>query len=290
MLSITIFFILITLVSTTVNSFWDSSRRTKRLIFFLALASSCGSIYQAYKDNDNYQNLHNLLATMVVSDSSLPSRFEESLEEAAISIAKQKGYETARLLRRNRSDQRSENSDFIISFYYYPTDIDTKSHIKCEEILHRIGLGCGYIHVTKMFLEKLVIEFSKGKNVETILKSEVLWIWDEIDLSDERFLQSINGIGRSAYITAATIVETKYNFQESPEKYQTEIRFDDDKHVVVAVKNGDCEYEFTSTGDGFLDRLVNIDAITRGGIIYAHILNFLIEEFSTDDTPICLGL
>ena len=286
MLSITIFLILITLASIAVNTFWDSSRRTKRLIFSLALASSCGSIYQAYKDNDNYKSLHNLLATMIVSDSSLPSGFEQHLEKAAISIANQEGYETARLWKNNKSDRVSGNSGYIIGFYH-PTN--TKSHIECEEILQWSGLGCGYVYVEKMSLEKLIIEFSKGNDIETILKNEVLWIWNEKDLSDERFLQSINGIGRSAYITATfaptTISNQKNDFQEFPEKYQTDIQFNDDKHIVIVIKNGDCKYEFISTDDGFLNRLVNIDAIARGGIIYAHILDFLAEEFN--DNPIC---
>ena len=289
-LNITIILIFIALAMTTVGLLGNRTLPTKLLIFSLALLSSSGVIYQTFRDELRYTNAFSMLEQLVIASSSLPPGFEERLEMAAEFIATQEGYSSSTL--RPREKWQSENFGYLIGFFNPP---DNKPRIGYEE--NDIGFEHGFVYVSKSSAYKLVIEFSKGNNIESVLKNEAFWKWEKIDLSDNRFLLSVNAIVTMAYRVAVeghsymVSKNPKYDFQQNPQKYRAEVRFQDgDKYIEVILTSDNCNLRpnncrcaVAKANQDFLRQLVNVDPITRGGRIFYYFYNLFLKEWDSNN-------
>ena len=268
-LNITIGLILITLASTTVSVFWKGTLRRKLLLLVLAGCSSIGAIYEAHEMERRAAAISGKLQSLILTGDSVPYGFEDALLRAANQIAIQENYSQA-MLQKTASEWNSEHFGYGIAFYEPSAERPLTGY---EEISMRSGYAHAFVYVSKSAIRDLVETFHKGSDLKAVLDEHTLWVWESADITDERFLQSIQGI---AYLAYSTATNSQYNreFQSNPEKFWIDLDIEEKERITVSARRRDVDgglrgsryvLDFMPWSD--LEELAGKDAITRGGMI-----------------------
>ena len=131
-----------------------------------------------------------------------------------------------------------------------------------------------------------MLTFLEGGDLKKALEERTLWVWENADMTDERFLQSMQGIAYLAYSTA-TSPQNSREFQRHPEKFWIDLDINDNKGITVLLRMRD-PAEASRRGRVYLghmsrsalDDLVGIDALTRGGRIFYRLFKKMFSDWA----------
>lgn len=283
--NVTIGLILAALASTTISLFWANNRNSRLLLFSLAVAASLGAILQAYDDDVRLRHVTRTLEEtsarvqhLVISNATLPVGFHDKLAAAVASVAEREGYGWSRVW---TPDQEWAAGDFgyLLGF---DDPSETDSHPEYLDFLYKTGYEHGFVYIPKDLVIDLVLETLKGEDITNLLHGRAFWKWRDVTDLNPTFRQSVTGIIKKMYLVATAALPPSLKFLENPETIQA--RFDEDGSidVVVKVPEEDCLFIFAFTDKDFLRRLVDVNAILRGGRIAAHFLEKLMTDFADE--------
>lgn len=286
--------ILIALASTTVSVFWKSTLWGKWLLLMLAVCSSAGAIYTVLEMERDAGSISGQVEHSTRTGDSLPSGFEEALEEAANQLAVQENYSYA-TLHTTAPDWNSEYFGYVIMFYETSTE---RPRTRYEYLSERSGYGHTFVFVSKPSVGDLMITFIENGDVKRALEEHTLWVWENRDVTDKRFLQSVEGIAYFAYSAAATARrKASYEFQRQPDRFWINLDIGYDKDITVLLQSRDPDEEMYRRRlildwipPSDLDDLVGIDAFTRGGIVFYRLYEKLTSNWADPNYTLLLEL
>ena len=289
-LTITIALILITLAATMVSLFWRGTLRQKLLLLVLAVCSSAGAIYETYE----MERRDEAVIRLLIRDS-VPDGFEDALLQAANQIAIQEKYSKA-ILREIASEWNADNFGYVIGFIEPSAERPLTGY---EENSIRTGYEHAFVYVSNLVTQELKLTFVKDGDLKEVLEERTLWVWENVDMTDKRFLQSMQGIAYLAY-SAATNLRYSHEFQRHPEKFWIDLDINEMKNITVLAIMRDAEegrkdkgwrkFQLNVMSWSDVEKLVGKDAITRGGIIFYRLFEKLFADWTDSEyLPVVLG-
>lgn len=292
-LIITIGLILITLASTIVSIFWMSVLRGRLMLLVLAVCSSAGAIYTAYEMERRANSISNKLDA-ILQGNSVQNGFEDTLLQAANQIAAQENYSKA-TLQKTALEWNSEYFGYGVAFSEPSIERPLTGH---EELSMRTGYAHTFAYVSKLSAGKLILTFLEGGDLKRALGECILWVWENRDMTDERFLQSLQGIAYLAYSAATgSSSQHSHEFQRQPEDFWIDLDIDDERGVTLLLRARDPSntihlerIHLDNIPLSGLDELVGVDALTRGGKIFYRLYEKMLFEWADPDyLPVVLG-
>ena len=281
-LTIMIGLILLTLASTTVSMFWMSVLRGKLLLLMLAVCSSAGAIYAAFEMERRAASTSSKLEHMIVQGNSVPNGFEDALLLAANQIAAQENYSQA-TLQETASKWNSEQFGYVVAFSGPSIDRPLTGY---EELSILTGYAHAFAYVSKLSAGKLMLTFLEGGDLKKALEERTLWVWENADMTDDRFLQSMQGIAYLAY-SAATSSQNSHEFQRHPKKFWIDLDINGNEGIEVLLRMRDPadashggRVHLGYMSRSALDDLIGIDALTRGGRIFYRLFEKMFSDWA----------
>lgn len=242
------------------------------MLLMLAVCSGSGAIYQACELERRANSLSGKLEHLIRQGDSVPNGFEEALSKVANQIAVQENYSQA-ILQRITPEWKSKHFGYNVSFVGPSSKRPLTGY---EELSMVTGYAHAFAYVSKPSVGKLILTFLEGGDLKKVLEELTLWVWEDMDMKDERFLQSLQGIAYLAYSAATgSSPQHSHEFQRQPEKFWVDLNINDERGITVLLKVREpsnvirwntIDLNYMPLTD--LDELVGIDALTRGGRIF----------------------
>lgn len=262
------------------------------MLLMLAVCSGSGAIYHAYEMERRANSLSGKLEHLILQGDAVPNGFEEALSKVANQIAVQENYSQA-ILQRITPEWKSMHFGYGIAFVGPSNKRPLTGY---EELSMRTGYAHAFTYISKPSVGKLILTFLEGGDLKEVLEELTLWVWGDMDMKDEWFLQSMQGIAYMAYSTA-TSPQHNYEFQKQPEKFWVDLYIDDKREVTIllrvrdssnAVRSSPIHLDYMSLSD--LEELVGIDALTRGGKVFYRLYKRLLFDWANPGyLPVVLG-
>ena len=233
-LTITIALILVTLASTIVSVLRRGTATGKLVLVVLAVCSSGGAIYLAHETDRRAQSSTRAQELLMFGADSAPIGFEDALGAAVQQIAVQEGYGEAHL-HETHWHWRSDHFGYVVAF---SLPSDTRPPTGYDELALMTGLAHAFAYLPKSSVLELVSKFIKDSDLKQPVEDHIFWTWEEVDMTDERFLQSMRGIAYMAYMSL-TSTQRIHDVQRRPEEFWIDLDIDDDKSVTVLATHRD---------------------------------------------------
>lgn len=261
--------------------------RGKRLLLLLAVCSSAGAIYTACEMERRAASISSKLEHMILQGNSVPNGFEDALHRVAKQIAAQENYSQA-TLQKTALEWNSEHFGYVVAFFEPSTEMPLNGH---EELSILTGYAHAFAYISKLSAGTLMLTFLEGGGLKKALEESILWVWENGDVTDKRFLQSLQGIAYLAYCAATdSSLQYIHEFQRHPEKFWIDLDISDNEGITIRLRMRD-PAEASRRGRvylGYMSRpvlndLVGIEALTRGGKIFYSLFKSMRSDWANPE-------
>ena len=225
--------------------------------------------------------MSNKIDSIIVSTSNVPIEFHRAIAQATSLIARQEGFEDARL-REPLSDWQSRDFGYLIGFYN-PTNASPSTGY--DEFRALTGYEHRLVYLPRDTVSDMMLEFARGSDLSPLLQTLMHSKWDEFDLTDEDIFQTMTGILRASY-QDAVLSNRRIYLPDDSLRFRVEFYIDDESLYTVSVHERDCNYRFQFPDKDYLKKMIDVYAIMRDTRIYYSSFELFSESWS-EGPPIC---